>query len=65
MKATNPTIKSELKRRMDLVNSEDFRTSCAEIAKQVGITSEEWNNNKAVILMMWANEFCRIENETI
>jgi len=26
------------------------------------MTEDEWNNNKAVILLMMANEICRIEN---
>ena len=26
-------------------------------------TAEEWNNNKALICMMWANEVCGMENK--
>jgi hypothetical protein len=60
---TQVTIESELKRRMDLVENPDFRKSCVEIAKKLGISAKDWNENKGLLLMMWANEVCRIENE--
>ena len=25
--------------------------------------ADEWNKNKAMILMLWANEYCSIENK--
>ena len=39
-----------------LINSVEFRNNCANIAKQVGITSQEWNENKVMILYSWATE---------
>jgi hypothetical protein len=39
-----------------LINSVEFRNNCANIAKQVGITSQEWNENKVAILYTWATE---------
>ena len=62
---TNATeaITKEWKRREDLVMNDAFRSDCARIAKDSGITAEEWNNNKAMICLMWANEICRLDNE--
>jgi len=56
-------IAQEWKRREDLIMDIEFRKVCAEGAKKLGITAKEWNENKAVILMMFANKFCAIENE--
>jgi hypothetical protein len=56
-------IKSEMKRRTDLVECLEFRKSAVELAKKLGITAEEWNKNKMPILLMLANEFCAIENK--
>jgi hypothetical protein len=55
-------INAEMKRRTDLVESVEFRTKCVEVAKKLGITPKEWNENKVAILMLMANEFCKIEN---
>ena len=57
------TIKAEFKRRMDLVNCPDFRKFAADAAKKLGVTAQEWNQNKAAILLMLANEACGIENK--
>ena len=57
------TIESEFKRREDLINSESFRLKAIEICKQMGITAQEWNENKAGILMYLANEACAIQNK--
>jgi len=60
---TNQFIKAEYKRRMDLVNDVEFRKSCVELAQKLGITADEWNTNKATLLLYFANEFCGIENK--
>jgi hypothetical protein len=60
---TKNFIKAELKRREDLIMDVKFRKLCARHAEQIGITSEEWNNNKMPMLMFFANEFCKIENK--
>ena len=39
-------IKDEFKRRTDLINDENFRIKCIEVAKQMGITAKEWNESK-------------------
>jgi len=57
------TVKSELKRRTDLVECLEFRKIAIELAKKMGITAKEWNQNKMAILMMLANEFCIKENQ--
>jgi hypothetical protein len=56
-------IKAELKRRTDLVECLEFRKLAVELAKKMGITAQEWNNNKAGILLLLANEFCAKENQ--
>tara|TARA_R110000782_G_scaffold41019_1_gene94431 strand:- start:173 stop:373 length:201 start_codon:yes stop_codon:yes gene_type:complete len=63
MTTSQVTVQSELKRRMDLVNCSKFRALASEAAKKLGITAKEWNENRAAILMMMANQFCGIENE--
>ena len=62
MKATE-MITAEMKRRTDLVECLEFRKSAVELAKKLGITAKEWNENKMAILLMLANEFCSIENK--
>ena len=60
---TKTTIKSELKRRNDLIFNEDFRKKAIEVAKELGITAREWNENKPTILMYIANMYCSMEND--
>jgi len=60
---TKNFIKTEYQRRLDLVNDVNFRKSCVELVKKLGITDEEWNENKAMLLLYFANEFCGIENK--
>lgn len=64
-KTMKTTIKSELKRRMDLVNDINFREICAKHSELIGITPKEWNENKAIIIMKFANDFCGIENKEL
>ena len=56
------TVQSEFKRRMDLVNNPDFVKSCVESAKKLGITAKEWNENKAMLCLYFANQICAMEN---
>lgn len=58
------TIESETKRRTDLVEDVNFRTICAKAAREMGFTAKEWNDNKAIICLFFANEVCAIENKT-
>ena len=36
-----------------LANDKQFVSECAQIAKQFGITPEEWNANKGLIIGLW------------
>ena len=63
MKTTENFIHQEMQKRLDLINDENFRIKSVQVAKKLGITPDEWNNNKAIILMYFANEFCSIVNK--
>jgi len=39
-----------------LINCPKFRAVCVEVAKKVGITAKEWNENKINILYMFATQ---------
>jgi len=62
---TKKFIKEELKRREDLVMDIEFRKIVAKHAEKIGITANEWNNNKMPILLYFANQFCSIENQAV
>ena len=62
---TTKFIKAELKRREDLVMDIEFRKIVAKHAEKIGITADEWNNNKMPILLYFANQFCSIENQAV
>lgn len=62
---TKKFIKAELKRREDLVMDIEFRNIVAKHAEKIGITANEWNNNKMPILLYFANQFCSIENKAV
>lgn len=59
----NNFFNAEWKRREDLVMDINFRKVAVKMAKKMGITAKEWNDNKAVLLLYFANEFCSIENK--
>ena len=60
---TTVTTQSELKRRTDLIENPSFVAKAIETVKLMGISSEEFNNNRMAILMLIANEFCAMENK--
>jgi hypothetical protein len=62
---TKKFIKAELKRREDLVMDIEFRKIVAKHVEKIGITADEWNNNKMFILLYFANKFCSIENKAV
>lgn len=62
MKATQ-FINAEFQRRIDLIESADFRSKMEVLAKEIEISAKEWNENKATILMMFANQYCQLQNE--
>ena len=55
-------IDKALQRRFDLVENEEFRKAAVELAKKLGVTAKEWNENKIDILLHFANEYCGIED---
>lgn len=62
MKAEN-YINQEFELRMKLVEDQQFILDSIKIAKQLGITADEWNKNKAMILLMFANEMIGLDNK--
>ena len=56
-------FESEWKRRENLVMDIKFRKAAVKAAKSMGITAKEWNENKAVLLLFFANQYCAIENK--
>jgi hypothetical protein len=58
-------IQAEMKRRTDLVNDAKFREICVKHINAMGVSAKEWNENKVHFLMIFANEFCRKENEEL
>ncbi len=56
-------ITSEFARRTDLIDDVNFRKICVRMAKALGITAQEWNENKAMLMLFFANEYCAIENK--
>ena len=48
-------IKKEWNRRQDLVECPKFRKLSAEMAKKLGITAKDWNENRAYFLIV----FCK------
>ena len=58
-------IKAEYKRRTDLVEDINFRKQCVKMAKELGITAEEWNKEKVHIMLFFANKICQLENQAV
>ena len=56
-------MKVQMQRRIELLKNKKFRELCAKTAKEIGITPEEWDNNKPQLLIHFANEACKMEDE--
>jgi hypothetical protein len=56
-------IKNEMDLRMSIVNDKEFRLQAVEVAKKLGLTAQEWNENKAMILLFIANEMISMDNK--
>jgi hypothetical protein len=56
------TIQTEMNKRTELIESVEFRKTCANVAKQIGITPEQWESNKAMLMMYFANEYIKTTN---
>lgn len=48
-------IGKELDLRSKIATDPNFVKICVNVAKKVGITADEWNKNKAVLLLYFAN----------
>ena len=59
----NEFFNAEWNRRETLINDLEFRKVAVKIVKKMGITAKEWNENKMLILLHLANQFCAIENQ--
>ena len=60
---TAQMIDAEFQRRVELIENPEFISKMVVLAKQIGISANEWNENKAAILMMFANQYCQLQNE--
>lgn len=56
-------ISNEMNLRMKLIESPEFIQTAIKVAKQMGITADEWNNNMGMILLLFANEVIGIDNQ--
>ena len=56
-------ISNEMDLRMKLIESPEFIQTAIKVAKQMGITADEWNNNMGMILLLFANEVIGIDNQ--
>ena len=56
-------ISNEMDLRMKLIESPEFIQTAIKVAKQMGITANEWNNNMGMILLLFANEVIGIDNQ--
>ena len=59
---TQEFIKNELWLRRKLYNTPEFIKESIKIAKALGVTAEQWNENKELILMHIANEIIGLDN---
>jgi hypothetical protein len=56
------TAASEFQRRAELVENPEFISKMIILAKEIGITAKEWNENKMTILLMFANQYCQLQD---
>jgi hypothetical protein len=59
----HPTVAIETEKRIALAQNPEFIAKCVEIAKQAGVTAKEWNANKVLILMLFANRAVQAAQE--
>ena len=56
-------IEATMTKIMDLATNADFIAKSVEVAKQLGITAQEWNENKPALLMYFAKEALKSTNQ--
>ena len=54
-------VEKKLKSIFDLAQDPNFIKTSIQAAKDLGMTAKEWNDNKAAILLMFANEIVAID----
>jgi hypothetical protein len=62
----NVTIQTEWNRRQELIEQESFRVMAADIAREMGVPADLWNNDsefKVAFLLKIANDYCALENK--
>ncbi len=59
---TQEFISKELEVRVKLASNENFIKSCIKVAKVLGISANEWNENKTTLLLFFANEAISVFN---
>lgn len=57
-------ISNEMNLRMKLMENPEFVQTAIKVAKQMGITADEWNQNMGGILLLFANEIIGIDNKS-
>lgn len=62
MKDAKKMIEAEFERRMNLVNDESFRAKCVEMCKALKISPAEWNQNRGLLCLYFANLAIKIED---
>lgn len=60
---TQEFISNENDIRTKLVNDPKFLELCIKCLKQMGISAQEWNENKMSIALYFANEFIAKDNK--
>ena len=63
-KVAKDFISNEINLRMKLIESPEVIQTAITVAKQMGITADEWNNNMGGILLLFANEVIGIDNHS-
>jgi len=56
-------IQFEINRIFEIAQNENFIYSAIDICKKIGISADEFNNNKAAILLKFAHEVRKTEVE--
>jgi hypothetical protein len=64
MKTAEQFIENEMEFRMAIIKDELFIKNSIKVCKKMGLTAQDWNENKAGILMTFANELVKMDGQT-
>jgi hypothetical protein len=59
----NLFIETETQKRIDLTYDPEFIEESIKVAKKLGISDKDFNKNKFIILLYFANVVCEFHNE--